>query len=60
MLNDNSIVDVPFINTVDFITWEVISVNADAPAGMTKVSLRATGGSGLPNTLWELMRLFRV
>ncbi len=49
LLNDNTIVDVPFISTVDFTTWEIISVNANASAGITKVGLEATGGSGLPN-----------
>lgn len=49
LLNNDNVSDVPFANTVDWTTWEVLSVNATAPAGITKVGLEATGGSGLPN-----------
>jgi rhamnogalacturonan endolyase len=49
LLNNTNVSDVPFGNTVEWTTWETISVNANAPEGITKVGLEATGGSGLPN-----------
>lgn len=49
LLNDNITADVPFINTVEWSSWETISVNTTVSAGITKVSLDATNGDGLPN-----------
>ena len=49
LLNDNTVSDVAFISTVDFTTWEIISLNADVSAGINKVALKANHGNGLPN-----------
>ncbi|MBN1185131.1 MAG: T9SS type A sorting domain-containing protein [Bacteroidales bacterium] len=49
LLNDTTISDVPFINTVAFTTWESISLNSNVQKGIKRVALRANHSKGLPN-----------
>ena len=49
LIEDTVVADVPFINTVDFTTWEIVTLNANIKGGNTKVTLEAAVNSGLPN-----------
>ncbi len=49
LLNDALVSDVPFTGNGDWDIWQTSSVNANAYSGITKITLEAAVGDGLPN-----------